>query len=77
MATSRLLVARVHGLAGRRAALGDLAAATLGERGCRRFDLLEFGDPGEHLLLVASARWAALQREHADVLDPAGDVACA
>jgi quinol monooxygenase YgiN len=56
MATSRLLVARVHGLAGRRAelraALGDLAAAALGERGCRQFDVLELDDPGEHLLLV-------------------------
>jgi quinol monooxygenase YgiN len=56
METSRLLVARVHGLAGRRAelraALDELAAAALGEPGCRQFDVLELGDPGEHLLLV-------------------------
>jgi quinol monooxygenase YgiN len=56
MATSRLLIACVHGLAGRRAelraALGDLAAAALGEPGCRQFDVLELDDPGEHLLLV-------------------------
>jgi quinol monooxygenase YgiN len=56
MATSRLLVARIHGLAGRNAelreALGDLAAAALAEPGCRRFDVLELSDPGEHVLLA-------------------------
>src|SRR4051794_31559156 len=56
MATSRLLVARVRGLAGRRAelraALGDLAAAALSERGGRQFDVLELDARGEHLLLV-------------------------
>jgi|GEM_PF-1474870 len=55
-ATSRLLVARVHGLAGRRdelrAALDALAGAALDEPGCRQFDVLELNDPGELLLLV-------------------------
>ena len=57
VSSSRLLIARIHGLAGRRrelrSLLDDLAVAARGEPGCSAFDVLELRDPGELVLLVA------------------------
>jgi quinol monooxygenase YgiN len=67
MTSSRLVIARLHGLAGRSAELrelaGRLASETSREPGCRRFEVLELAEPGEVLLL---SDWASEQalREH-------------
>ena len=67
MSPSRLLIVRVHGLAGRRSELralvDDLAEGALREPGCSEFDVLELSDPGELVLIVAWAGEEAL-REH-------------
>ncbi len=52
-----ILVAEVHGLAGRRAELsdllGELASGAREERGCVSFRVLADDDPGEFVLLAA------------------------
>jgi quinol monooxygenase YgiN len=67
MTSSRLVIARLHGLAGRseelRGLCGDLATATAAEPGCRRFEVLELAAAGEIVLLVDWASERAL-REH-------------
>jgi quinol monooxygenase YgiN len=67
MMSSRLVIARLHGLAGRseelRELCGDLASVTAIESGCRRFEVLELAEAGEIVLL---SDWASEQalREH-------------
>jgi len=57
VSSSRLLIAHVHGLAGRRAELrallDELATAARDEPGCLEFQVLERSDPGEMVLIAA------------------------
>ena|SRR5215208_3800772 len=66
-ATQRLLIARIHGLAGREdeleRLLAELAGAARGEDGCLTFELLRGGEPGE-LVLLSSWRDEAALRAH-------------
>lgn len=67
MTSSRLVIARLHGLAGRSAELrglcDHLASATATEPGCRRFEVLALAEAGEIVLL---SDWVSEQalREH-------------
>jgi quinol monooxygenase YgiN len=67
MSSSRLVIARLHGLAGRSTELGALcgrlASETVAELGCRRFEVLELAEAGEIVLI---SDWSSEQalREH-------------
>ena len=67
MSTTRMLIAEVHGLAGRERELGqllaDLSAGAQGEAGCLRFLVLSDAEPGE-FVVVAHWRDEAAQRAH-------------
>ena len=63
-----LMEAELRGLAGRDAELlelvQELAVATRAEEGCGRFRVLQTGDPGELVLLVAWSDDDALRRHY-------------
>ncbi len=68
MSESRVLIADVHGLAGRlaelRALLADLASASVAEAGCESFRVLEAEEPGDLLLLEVFKDDAALRAHY-------------
>jgi quinol monooxygenase YgiN len=65
----RLLVAELHGLAGRqpelRALLDELAAGSRSERGCVSFRVLAAEEPGEFVLLSQWSEEDALRTHYA------------
>src|SRR3954463_1359607 len=69
MATERLLVAEIHGLAGREPELsrllGDLANAARQEDGCLLYRVLRGDEPGEFVLLSHWRDEAALNAHYA------------
>ena len=66
---TRILVAELHGLAGRdgelRDLIGALAAGAADEPGCLSFRVLSADEPGEHVLLSQWADDAALSAHYA------------
>jgi quinol monooxygenase YgiN len=67
-AAQRLLIAEIHGLAGRAAELerllGDLADAARGEHGCLMFRALGGEEPGEFVLLSSWRDETALRAHY-------------